>query len=114
MVAAAFAEAGLPLFDDLAPQQPTPGRLTRSKKLEDISDACVMEITSDDAPAFYLDGPDQGERAHHAEVRDFQAVLQRREVRKALRDLGIDRPPVTLLLHTPADPSASTKVPLPT
>ena len=98
LVAAAFAEAGFRLFEDMAPEQLSPGRLARCELLEDITDRCIATVISDDAPEFYLDAVDRSERSHHAEVKDFQEVLHSKEVRRALRKLGINRPPATLLL----------------
>ena len=98
LVTAAYEEAGLRLFDDVAPEQVTPGRLTRCELLDDVTDECVTHLSTDDEPEFYLDGAERGEREHTQESRDFQAVLSSRAVRKALHRLGIARPPATLLM----------------
>jgi hypothetical protein len=97
LVGAAYAEAGLPLFDDVLPEKLTPGRLTRSPLLENVTDRCLQPVLTDKPPAFYLDGRHGPERELHAEVKAFQAVLKGKEVVRALKRLGIRERPATLL-----------------
>jgi hypothetical protein len=88
LVARAYEEAGCPLVPGKSPEEITPGDISKSPLLRDVTDLALLPITDDQPPAFYLDDATHFERPIHWEVQTKLGILRSGPVVKELSKIG--------------------------